>query len=48
MAMTAADATRRKIRNGSFFNIFDNFRQALGMGGEYAAGQKSGQAESHR
>ena len=47
MVMTDTGVTWRKNRDGSLFNIFGNFRQALGMGGEYAASQKLGQAESH-
>ena len=35
--MTDAGVTWREIRDASFFNISGNFRQALGMGGEYAA-----------
>src|SRR4051812_14721230 len=47
MVTTDAGVTWRKIRDASFFNIFGNFRQALGMGGKYAASRKLGQAESH-
>jgi hypothetical protein len=47
MIMTDAGVMWRQIRDASFFNISGNFRQALGMGGEYAASQELGQAESH-
>jgi hypothetical protein len=44
--MTDAGVIWRKIQDASFFNIFGNFRQALEVGGEYAASLKLGQAES--
>ena len=40
-------AAWREIQDALFFFISGNFRQALGMGGEYAACCKLGQAESH-
>src|SRR5687768_10766633 len=47
IVITNAGVMWREILDASFFNMSGNFRQALGMGGEYAASQELGQAESH-